>query len=291
MPLHLRSFPAELAGVVSGWARTDEEVLMWCGAGAAPVPTEQVSAWAREDGVQPFGLYRGQRLVAYGELWVDDEEAEVELARLIVDPGERGQGLGRYLAAGLARAARFRIRGCSCGSIPATSPPFAVMPRRASSPSSPIRRPSGTPDSRSAISGSARPRNAGTRLNRPSMANALNDASWSRPHRRERPDRRIFARVGPMARQVVGVQITPLWRLLGSGLGPRLYVEPAGRVTQIRPGTTGMRASSAQTWSGRCGGTMACAASSSCSTRPRWRCSRCSATSWSGPCPATLPRP
>ena len=108
MPLHLRSFPAELAGVVSGWARTDEEVLMWCGAGAAPVPAEQVSAWAREDGVQPFGLYRGQRLVAYGELWVDDEEAEVELARLIVDPGERGQGVGRYLAAGLARAARFR---------------------------------------------------------------------------------------------------------------------------------------------------------------------------------------
>jgi ribosomal protein S18 acetylase RimI-like enzyme len=108
MPLHLRSFPAELADVVSGWARTDEEVLMWCGAGAAPVSAEQISAWACEDGVRPFGLYRGRRLVAYGELWVDDEEAEVELARLIVDPGERGQGLGRYLAAGLARAARFR---------------------------------------------------------------------------------------------------------------------------------------------------------------------------------------
>jgi ribosomal-protein-alanine N-acetyltransferase len=105
MPLHLRSFSAELAGVVSGWA---QEVLMWCGAQAAPVTAEQVSAWAGEDGVQPFGLYRGQRLVAYGELWVDDDEAEVELARLIVDPGERGQGLGRHLAAGLARLARFR---------------------------------------------------------------------------------------------------------------------------------------------------------------------------------------
>ena len=108
MPLQLRSFPAELAGVVSGWAQTDEEVLMWCGARAAPVTAEQVSAWAREDGVKPFGLYRGKRLVAYGELWVDDDEAEVELARLIVDPDERGQGLGRYLATGLARLARFR---------------------------------------------------------------------------------------------------------------------------------------------------------------------------------------
>ena len=108
MALHLRSFPAELAGVVSGWAQTDEEVLMWCGAGTAPVTAEQVSAWAGEDGVQPFGLYRGERLVAYGELWVDDAEAEVELARLIVDPGERGQGLGRSLATGLAGLARSR---------------------------------------------------------------------------------------------------------------------------------------------------------------------------------------
>jgi [ribosomal protein S18]-alanine N-acetyltransferase len=108
MPLHLRAFPAELAGVVSGWTQTDEEVRMWCGAKAAPVTAEQINAWAQEDWVQPFGLYRGQELVAYGELWVDDDEAEVELARLIVDPSERGQGLGQYLAVELTRLARLR---------------------------------------------------------------------------------------------------------------------------------------------------------------------------------------
>jgi [ribosomal protein S18]-alanine N-acetyltransferase len=108
MPLRLRPFPADAASIVSGWATTDEEVAMWCGHPAAPVPPGQINAWAREDGVQPFGLYRGGRLVAYGELWVDDREAEVELARLIVDPGERGQGLGRRLAAGLAGLARSR---------------------------------------------------------------------------------------------------------------------------------------------------------------------------------------
>ncbi len=108
MGLGVRPFPADAAGVVSGWATTGEEVLMWCGAAAAPVTAEQISAWAREDGVEPFGLYRGRRLVAYGELWVDDGEAEVELARLIVDPGERGQGLGRRPAAELAALARSR---------------------------------------------------------------------------------------------------------------------------------------------------------------------------------------
>lgn len=81
MAVRLRPFPAGSAGVVSGWARTREEVMMWCGHPAAPVPAGQISAWAREDGVQPFGLYRDEQLVAYGELWTDDGEAEVELAR------------------------------------------------------------------------------------------------------------------------------------------------------------------------------------------------------------------
>ncbi len=104
----LRPFPAGSAEVVSGWASTREEVIMWCGHPAAPVPAIQISAWASEDGVEPFGLYRDGRLVAYGELWVDDDEAEVELARLIVDPGERGQGLGRHLVTALAALARSR---------------------------------------------------------------------------------------------------------------------------------------------------------------------------------------
>jgi len=108
MAVRLLPFPADSAEVVSGWARTREEVIMWCGRPAAPVPAGQISAWAREDGVQPFGLYRDGRLVAYGELWIDDDEAEVELARLIVDPGERGQGLGRHLVTALAAVARSR---------------------------------------------------------------------------------------------------------------------------------------------------------------------------------------
>ena len=108
MPLRLHPFPADSASVVSSWATTDEEVVMWCGRPAAPVPPEQINAWASEDGGQPFGLYRDGQLVAYGELWVDDGEAEVELARLIVDPRERGQRLGRRLVAGLADLARSR---------------------------------------------------------------------------------------------------------------------------------------------------------------------------------------
>jgi hypothetical protein len=64
MTLRLHPFPAGSAGAVSGWAMTTEEVIMWCGHPVAPVPAEQISAWAREDGVEQFGLYRDERLVA-----------------------------------------------------------------------------------------------------------------------------------------------------------------------------------------------------------------------------------
>jgi hypothetical protein len=52
MALRLRPFPAGSADVVSRGAKTAEEVLMWCGHPDAPVPAEQISTWANEDGVE-----------------------------------------------------------------------------------------------------------------------------------------------------------------------------------------------------------------------------------------------
>ena len=61
MQMRLRPFPADSARVVSGWATTAEEALMWCSHPAAPVPDGQINAWAQEDGVQPVGLYRDEQ--------------------------------------------------------------------------------------------------------------------------------------------------------------------------------------------------------------------------------------
>jgi ribosomal protein S18 acetylase RimI-like enzyme len=59
--------------------------------------------------VEAFAVRAGDgALVAYGELWVDHDEREAELARLIVDPLRRNLGVGRYLAACLAERARQR---------------------------------------------------------------------------------------------------------------------------------------------------------------------------------------
>jgi GNAT superfamily N-acetyltransferase len=104
MPLRLRAFDMSAAGTVAGWAESGPETLRWCGRDAA-VSGDVVAGWASEDGVQPYGLYHDDRLVGYGEAWVDDEASEVELARLIIDPTERGHGLGRRLVAELTAVA------------------------------------------------------------------------------------------------------------------------------------------------------------------------------------------
>ena len=51
-------------------------------------------------------LFREGRPVAYGELWVETDDDEAELAHLVVDPALRRQGLGRTLTVHLVAAAR-----------------------------------------------------------------------------------------------------------------------------------------------------------------------------------------
>jgi ribosomal protein S18 acetylase RimI-like enzyme len=104
--MELRPVTGDEAATVAGWCTSPVEASMWCGHVGASVPVEKIVGWAAEDGVRQFGLHDGQGLVAYGELWLDEDEAEVELARLIVDAARRGRGVGRTLVAELVSRAR-----------------------------------------------------------------------------------------------------------------------------------------------------------------------------------------
>jgi ribosomal protein S18 acetylase RimI-like enzyme len=106
--VQLRPFAVELAPVVAAWSTSAEESLMWCGHRDGLVSANTVAGWSTEDGVSAFGLHDGERLIAYGEIWVDDDAREVELARLIVDPDHRGRGVGRTLVTELTTQAQQR---------------------------------------------------------------------------------------------------------------------------------------------------------------------------------------
>ncbi|WP_448321204.1 GNAT family N-acetyltransferase [Streptomyces sp. CO7] len=100
--MELAPFAPAHAATVAGWPASAEEVVMWCGRREFPVPARTVADWQEDQDVRAYVLVDGGgQAVGYGELWLDAEEDEVELARIIVAPGHRGKGLGRTLARGL----------------------------------------------------------------------------------------------------------------------------------------------------------------------------------------------
>jgi ribosomal protein S18 acetylase RimI-like enzyme len=103
--LELVEFDLASAPAVSSWARTAQEVQAWCSQSEAPVPPDVVAGWSQAPDVLAYLLVDGAEPIGYGELWVDDEEAEVELARLIVEPAHRGRGVGRDMVARLVQKA------------------------------------------------------------------------------------------------------------------------------------------------------------------------------------------
>jgi ribosomal protein S18 acetylase RimI-like enzyme len=93
------------AAVVAGWARSADEVVMWCGRPEFPLPAEMVQAWPEDPEVRAHLLVADDVPIGYGELWLDAEENEVELARIILAPAARGRGLGQALVLALLRRA------------------------------------------------------------------------------------------------------------------------------------------------------------------------------------------
>lgn len=93
----LAAYTRSAAEGIVAWASQSSFSRSWLPDGATPA-VEVLDAWHADPDVRPQLLLAGGQFVAYGELWVDDEEGEVELAHLVVDPEQRGRGLGRALA-------------------------------------------------------------------------------------------------------------------------------------------------------------------------------------------------
>jgi ribosomal protein S18 acetylase RimI-like enzyme len=72
-----------------------------------PIDPSVVREWWGVADVEPWVMDAPDGvLTAYGELWLDALEDEVELARLIVAPERRGQGFGKLLVHALLRRAQ-----------------------------------------------------------------------------------------------------------------------------------------------------------------------------------------
>lgn len=99
------------AVLIAGWSASAEEAAAWVSLPEHPFPAATVAAWWQQPDAQPWLLLDPDgAAVAYGELWDDEEEDEIELARLIVSPQHRRQGVGRRLVQHLVARARASAR-------------------------------------------------------------------------------------------------------------------------------------------------------------------------------------
>ena len=81
---------------VAGWPTSFEEVRRWAGSDPGwPVEVSVFRRWHADQDVKPYVLCVGDTLIGYGEVWTDEAEQEVELARIIIRPASRGRGVGR----------------------------------------------------------------------------------------------------------------------------------------------------------------------------------------------------
>jgi ribosomal protein S18 acetylase RimI-like enzyme len=102
MSVELRGFDDGYGVQVADWATNAKEVALLSGRVAYPFPEELRTSWRKVDSdIHSYLLFDGDRPVGYGEVWLDDEEDEVELARIIVDPKVRGRGFGAELVRAL----------------------------------------------------------------------------------------------------------------------------------------------------------------------------------------------
>ena len=93
--MELRPFESEYSAVVAGWAASAQEVSLLSGRDEFPFPADLLTSWRKvADDIKAYLFFDGETPVGYGELWLDDEEDEVELARIIVAPDLRGKGIG-----------------------------------------------------------------------------------------------------------------------------------------------------------------------------------------------------
>ncbi|HVV23394.1 MAG TPA: GNAT family N-acetyltransferase [Pseudonocardiaceae bacterium] len=95
MSTELVAFDPSYAATVAAWPTSEQECVWWCGCPEFPLAPRTIVTWANKPDVNAYVLLRGDDPIGYGELWHD--EAETELARLIIAPAERGRGAGRHL--------------------------------------------------------------------------------------------------------------------------------------------------------------------------------------------------
>ncbi len=132
----LEPFRPGTARAIASWARTERELDDWASLAESPTPRD-FERWHGVPDVHAFILEEAERVIGYGEIWIERAEREVELARIIVAPERRGRGFGAILVQRLIeRAAAHPVDTAWVRVVPGNGPATACYARSGFEPAS-----------------------------------------------------------------------------------------------------------------------------------------------------------
>ncbi|EUJ30308.1 GCN5-related N-acetyltransferase [Listeria floridensis FSL S10-1187] len=70
------------------------------------VEKDRIASWIESEDQEAFIVMNGEKAAAYGEIWIDDAEEDLEFAHLMTAPEFRGQGFGKQVLKGLLDEAK-----------------------------------------------------------------------------------------------------------------------------------------------------------------------------------------
>jgi len=94
----LHPFDLVYGSEVLSWVLDSNDSRNWANLADVPADPSIFAAWHTDPDVRAFVLLCDGTAVGYGEIWIDSQAGEVELARILVKPACRGSGMGRRLA-------------------------------------------------------------------------------------------------------------------------------------------------------------------------------------------------
>lgn len=93
--MNIRKVTPEYEPVIKEWLNNPVDCMLVTG--RQPYSSDMFHSWCEAHDQFGYMLEEDSKSVAYGEIWVDQEEEDLELAHLVVHPSLRNKGVGKRL--------------------------------------------------------------------------------------------------------------------------------------------------------------------------------------------------
>lgn len=93
--MNIRKVLPEDESLIEEWLKDPDDCMLVTG--KQHYSSDMFHSWYEAHDQFGYMLDEGATSVAYGEIWVDEEEGDLELAHLVVHPSFRNRGIGKRL--------------------------------------------------------------------------------------------------------------------------------------------------------------------------------------------------